>query len=444
MELVLRYVLLIAINLCFVETAVRAQIAPTSALPSMTDKLTTPTSSDTGAWTEEQIATMNRIRDAAMSNSYAYNKLMYLTDSIGSRLAASPQAAAAVQWVASEMRSLGAEVTLEKTPVPHWIRGDETASLTNWPGMTPDTTQKIVVTALGNSVATPSAGLVAPVVVLSSFAELKRISPDALKGKIVLFDRPFDKELTAEGQGLNAYMQNAPYLISGASAAAAAGAAAVLVRSLGSEDLRVVHTGIVAYEDGIAKIPAAAITAEDAELLARLTKRGPVVMRLVLTPRTLPPVSSYNVIADWKGSDRPEQVVIVSGHLDSWDLGTGAIDDGAGVVTAMEAIQLLRSLGIHPRRTVRMIAWMNEENGATGDRPAPLPGSRTACLSVASFVYGRHRFRLFPFDLDPAPCKAVPSHCSAPARHDKADSDADHRYRPTTRLRADYPAPPTS
>ena len=350
---------------CFVGAAVRAQNSPTPTTPSLTDKLTRPTGSNTGAWTDEQIATMNRIRDAAMGDPYAYNELMYLTDSIGPRLAGSPQAAAAVQWVANEMRALGADVSLEQTTVPHWVRGQESACLIDWPGMTPNTTQKIVITALGNSVATPTTGLVAPVVVVTSFADLQRLGPEAVRGKIVLFDRPFDKKLAAEGRGLDAYILNAPYRISGASVAASAGAAAVLVRSLGSEDLRIPHTGAVLYKSGT-KIPAAAITAEDSELIARLARRGTVVMRLVLTPKTLPPATSYNVIADWKGSDHPEQVVIVSGHLDSWDLGTGAVDDGAGVVTAMETIQLLHSLGIHPRRTIRFVAWMNEEFGGTG------------------------------------------------------------------------------
>jgi carboxypeptidase Q len=363
--MIIRRALLIIAVSCFVVAAVRAQNSPAGAAPAITDKLTTPTGLGTGAWTDEQIATMNRIRDAAMSDAYAYNELTYLTDSIGPRLTASPQAAAAVQWVAKEMRAAGADVSLEQTTVPHWVRGQETACLTVWPGMTPDTTQEIVITALGNSVATPDTGLVAPVVVVTSFADLQRLGPEAVRGKIVLFDRPFDKELAAEGRGLDAYILNAPYRISGASVAASAGAAAVLVRSLGSEDLRIPHTGVVLYKSDT-KIPAAAITAEDAELIARLARRGTVVMRLVLTPKTLPPATSYNVIADWKGSDRPEQVVIVSGHLDSWDPGTGAADDGAGVVTAMEAIQLLHSLGIHPRRTIRFIAWMNEENGATG------------------------------------------------------------------------------
>ena len=152
--------------------AVRAQDTPAGTTPSITDKLTKPTGSDTGAWADEQIATMNCIRDAAISDPYAYNELMYSTDSIGPRLTGSPQAAAAVQWVTKEMRAIGADVSLEETTVPHWVRGEESACLTGWPGMTPNTTKKIVITALGNSVATPDTRLVAPVVVVTSFADL--------------------------------------------------------------------------------------------------------------------------------------------------------------------------------------------------------------------------------------------------------------------------------
>lgn len=344
-----------------------AQNPPVAAQPgSILDRVSSMAEPGTGVWTAEQIATMNRLRNAAIGDPYAYNELAYLTDTIGPRLSGSAQADAAVKRVAAEMRALGATVTLEKTVVPHWIRGEETAALVEWPGMVSGTTQKIVLTALGNSVATPPAGLIAPVLVVNTFAELKAMPAEAVKGKIVLFNLPFDKEMTAQGQGLDAYLQNAPYRLIGPSVAAKLGAAAVLVRSLGSEDLRIPHTGALRYVEGIGKVPAAAVAAEDAGLLARLAEQGPITMRLTLTPQPLPPTTSYNVIADWKGSEHPEQVVIVSGHLDSWDLGTGAIDDGAGVVTAMETIQLLQSMSIHPRRTIRFVAWMNEEFGASG------------------------------------------------------------------------------
>jgi carboxypeptidase Q len=355
------------LSAAFFVSATWAQNAPVAAPPgSILDRITSAAEPGTGAWTAEQIATMNRLRDAAISDPYAYDELAYLSDNIGPRLSGSAQAGAAVERVAARMRALGATVTLEKTVVPHWVRGEETAALTEWPGQVPGTTQKIVLTALGNSVATPPAGLTAPVLVVSSFAALKALPASAVTGKIVLFNIPFDKEMTAQGKGLEAYVQVAPYRVIGPSIAAKLGAAAVLVRSLGSEDLRIPHTGTLLYVDGVRKVPAAAVTAEDAGLIARLAGQGPITMRLTLTPQTLPPGTSYNVIADWKGSEHPEQVVIVSGHLDSWDLGTGATDDGAGIVTAMETIQLLQSLDIHPRRTIRFVAWMNEEFGASG------------------------------------------------------------------------------
>jgi carboxypeptidase Q len=345
-----------------------AQNAPASTPPahSFRERLTTLTDSDSRPWTAEQFATMGRIRDAAMIDPNAYNMLAHLTDNIGPRLSGSLQAQAAVEWVAARMREMGAAVTLEKTTVPHWVRGQEDAVLTMWPGMSPGTTQKIVVTALGNSVATSEDGLTANVIVVSSFAELRNLPVDEVKGKIVLFNKPFDKELAEQGFGVDAYAQNGAYRVIGPSFGASLGAAAVLVRSLGSADFRLPHTGVTLYGEGVEKVPAAAIAAEDADLLARLSKQGPVTMRLTLTPKTLPPANSYNVIADWKGSEHPEEVVLVSGHLDSWDLGTGAIDDGAGIAISMQTIHLLQSLNIHPKRTIRFVAWMNEEFGASG------------------------------------------------------------------------------
>jgi len=319
-----------------------------------------------GAWTPAQIATMERLRDAALSDPYALTELRHLTDNIGPRLAGSPQAQHAVEWVADEMRALGATVTIEKTTVPHWVRGEETADLTTWPGMTPQTTQKIVLTALGGSVATPKEGISAPVVVVDSFADLKTLPKDAVKGKILVFNERFDKGLAAQGRGGEAYGEAVMYRGAAPSVAASAGAMATLVRSVGGADYRLPHTGMTFYAPGVAKIPAGAVTAEDADLLKNLTSQGEVQMRLTLTPQTLAPVETANVIADWKGTEHPEQVVIVSGHLDSWDLATGAIDDGAGIVVSMQAIHLLQKLGIHPKRTVRFVAWMDEEQGSYG------------------------------------------------------------------------------
>ncbi len=339
---------------------------PTQPTRAMQSRLQRFMGGEPGAWTPEQLATMARLRDAAIADPFAYIELEHLTDTIGPRLSGSPQAQAAVEWVAAEMRALGATVTLEKTMVPHWVRGEETAALTAWPGATPGTEQKIIVTALGGSVATPPRGVTAPVVVVDNFAELKALPPGAVQGKILVLNHSFDKQLAAEGQGTMAYGQAVVYRGLAPTVGAAAGAVAVLVRSVGGADFRLPHTGATSYGEGAQKIPAGAITAEDADLLARLSKGGPVTLRLTLTPQTLPHVPSYNVIADWKGSEHPEQVVIVSGHLDSWDLGTGAIDDGAGIVVSMQAIHLLQKLGVHPKRTVRFIAWMDEESGSEG------------------------------------------------------------------------------
>jgi len=318
------------------------------------------------AWTPDQIAVMERLRDAAIRDPYAFNELRHLTDNIGPRLSGSPQAQQAVQYVAAEMRALGAEVTLEKASVPHWVRGAETAELVSWAGQTPGTTQKVVLTALGGSVATAAEGLTAEVVVVDNWQQLHALAADAVKGKILLFNHVFDKQLAAQGGGLEAYIGGVAYRGAGPIAGGSAGAVAVLVRSVGGADFRLPHTGLTQYAPDVPKIPAAAVSAEDADLLKNLASQGPVKLHLTLTPKTLPDAESFNVIADWKGTEHPEQVVVVSGHLDSWDLGTGAIDDGAGVAISMQTIHLLHDLNIHPRRTVRFIAWMSEEEGSEG------------------------------------------------------------------------------
>jgi hypothetical protein len=339
---------------------------PPSTPPSIMDRLNAMMAGGKSAWTPEQLSTMERLRDAAMKDPYALDELRHLTDNIGPRLSGSPQAQQAVDYVAGEMRALGAEVTLEKATVPHWVRGVEKGEIVSWPGQTPGTTQKVVLTALGGSVATPPEGLLAGVVVVDNWQQLHALTPDAVKGKILLFNHKFDKELAAQGDGLNAYVGGVVYRGAGPIAAVAAGAVAVLVRSVGGADFRLPHTGMTEYAPDEPKIPAAAVTAEDADLLKDLTSQGPVKLHFTLTPQTLPDASSYNVIADWKGTEHPEQVVVVSGHLDSWDLGTGAIDDGAGVVVSMQTLHLLKELGIHPRRTVRFVAWMSEEEGSEG------------------------------------------------------------------------------
>jgi carboxypeptidase Q len=314
------------------------------------------------------VSEIKQVQQAALTSDYAYARLAYLCNNIGPRLSGSPQAQGAVNYVAAELRKLGLDVKLEKVSVPHWVRGQETGELTGFAGLTPNTTQKIVLTALGGSVATPKEGISAEVVVVSNFDELQALGRERVAGKIVLFNAKFDQQLADNGFPGQAYGQAVIYRGIGASAAARLGAVAALNRSAGGADYRLPHTGALRYADDAPKIPAAAVASEDADLLAYLTKEGPVKMHLVLTPQTLADEPSFNVVADLKGSEQPEQIVIVSGHLDSWDLGTGAIDDGAGVAMAMQAAQILKQLGLRPKRTIRVIAWMNEENGLAGGR----------------------------------------------------------------------------
>jgi carboxypeptidase Q len=311
---------------------------------------------------------LKQLQEAALKSDYAFDQLAHLTNNIGSRPAGSAQANRAAHYVAGELRKLGLDVKLEKVVVPHWVRGEETGALVEFAGMAPGTTQKVVLTALGGSVATPTQGITAEVVVVNNFGELAVLNRDKVAGKIVLFNYKFDKELAATGHGGAAYGEAVIYRAIGASAAAKQGAIGALVRSVGGADYRLPHTGAMIYQKDVPQIPAAAVTAEDADTLAYLAKQGNVRMHLVLTPQKLADVDSYNVVADLKGSELPDQVVIVSGHLDSWDLGTGAIDDGAGVVVAMQTAQLIKQLGLHPRRTIRVIAWMNEEFGGSGGR----------------------------------------------------------------------------
>lgn len=304
------------------------------------------------------------IKTAALADDYAYRQLAHLTENIGARPSGSAQAKAAVDYVAAELRQLGLEVQLEQVTVPHWVRGAETAELIEYPGQAADSKQRIVLTALGGSSATPPEGITADVVVVNNFDELKALSQGQVAGKIVLFNEIFDKQKAIAGLAFWAYGEAVRYRAAGARTAADRGAVASLVRSVGNADYRLPHTGFSIP----AGIPAGAVTAEDADLIAHLAAEGKVRMHLTLTPQKLPDSIGYNVIADLKGSEHPEQVVIVSGHLDSWDLGTGAIDDGAGVVVAMEAAEVLEKLHLRPKRTLRVIAWMDEENGGSGSQ----------------------------------------------------------------------------
>ena len=338
---------------------------PTSAPASSPNASPSPTPT---VFSPQTLAELKRLQQAALNSDYAYRQVAHLANNIGPRLSGSAQAAKAVDYVASELKAIGCEVQLEKVMVPHWVRGEETAALVQFPGQAPNTTQKIVLCALGSSVATPTDGIEADVIVVRNFDDLKSLPRDKVEGKIVLFNYPFDKQMAAEGRAGEAYGEAVVFRSDGPSAAARQGAVACLIRSVGGADYRLPHTGQTDYADDAPKIPAGAVTAEDADLIAYLVRQGPVKMKLVLTPQTLADVESANVIGDIKGSEHPEQIIVVSGHLDSWDLGTGAIDDGAGVAVSMEAANLIQKLHLKPKRTIRVIAWMNEENGSRGSK----------------------------------------------------------------------------
>jgi carboxypeptidase Q len=314
------------------------------------------------ALSKELLEQLENVRDAALTSDYAWNQLAHLTENIGPRPAGSLQAQAASEYVASEMRRLGLDVHLEEARVSHWVRGEEKAELVEFPGQPTQVMQKIILTALSGGIATPAEGITADVVVVHSFNELTALGHDKVAGKIVLFNVPFDTRKAQAGFAFDAYGEAVIYRGKGGQAVAALGGAAALVRSVGGAEYRLPHTGF-SYA---APVPAAALAAEDADLVDHLAAQGRVRMHLTLTPQHLPDTTGYNVVADIKGSDHPEQIVVVSGHLDSWDLGRGAIDDGAGVVISMATAELLQRLHLRPRRTLRVIAWMDEENGGGG------------------------------------------------------------------------------
>lgn len=313
------------------------------------------------AQSTEQNAT--RLVDHILANSQGYETLSYLTDNIGPRLSGSRGAALAVRWTTQRFRDWGIEVRNEAVMVPHWVRGEERARLVS------HNDQRIVLTTLGGSVATPANGLTAEVVEVTSYDQLAELGRAKLAGKIVFYNAAMDMQLVESGQAFDAYSKAVIFRGVGASRAAEYGAVAAVVRSVASASLRTPHTGSLRYLDNQPKIPAAAVTTEDADLMHRLLAKGERVrMHLLLTPRALPDVQSYNVVAEIKGSEFPDEIVLIGGHLDSWDLGTGAIDDGSGVAMVMETLRAMKELGIRPKRTIRGVLFMNEENGLRGGR----------------------------------------------------------------------------
>lgn len=307
-------------------------------------------------------ATGERIVDRALKSGASWSTLEYLTTNIGPRLSGSTGAAAAVEWTSAHLRELGLEVRTEPIMVPHWVRGVEQAHLVSHHN------QPVILTALGGSVATPPEGITADVLVVTSLEEATALGEKA-RGRIILYNKQLDVELTRQNRAFEAYGPVATIRSQGASIAAEQGAVAMLIRSIASTSLRTPHTGALRYAEDKPKIPAAAVTWEDAELINRLVTKGNTVrMHLVLTPQTLEDVPSANVVAEIKGTDKADEIVLVGGHLDSWDLGTGAIDNGSGVSMVMETMRILHELGIKPRRTIRGVLFMNEENGLRGGR----------------------------------------------------------------------------
>lgn len=313
-------------------------------------------------FSSQLVEQLEAIKNAALTDDYAYQQLAHLTENIGPRPSGSAGAKAAVAYVAAQMRKLGLDVHLEEIKVRHWVRGAESAELIIVPGSTPGTQQKIILTALGGSTSTGADGIKADVVIVDNFEQLKILGHNSVTGKIVLFNEKFDRQKAEAGLASTAYREMVDYRETGPKAAAELGAVATLVRSVGNGNYRLPHTG----DSEPAGIPAAAVSSEDADLIVHLAAEGPVRMHLTITPQKLPDETSYNVIGDLKGSEHPEEIVIVSGHLDSWDLGTGAIDDGAGVAVAMETAQILQHLKLPPKRTLRVVAWMDEETDGAG------------------------------------------------------------------------------
>lgn len=287
---------------------------------------------------------------AARADSLLYRQLAEMCDAFGSRLSGSQALEQAIDWVVNTMKKDGLDaVATEAVMVPHWVRGNESAEL-----LVPHR-KPIAMLGLGGSIATPAGGITADVLVVQSFDELKRRSAEA-QGKIVLFNVPFTQ-----------YGETVQYRVNGAVAAARAGAVASLVRSVGPASLYTPHTGVMHYNDSVRKIPHAAISLEDAAMLQRMQDRGQTPrFRLTMTCQTLPDAPSRNVIAEIRGTERPQEVVVMGGHIDSWDVGHGAMDDGGGCFAAWHALRTIIKSGLRPKRTIRVVFWTNEENGLKG------------------------------------------------------------------------------
>jgi hypothetical protein len=299
------------------------------------------------------------LRDRTLASSEALETVRSLTDEAGPRLSGSPGDALAVAWGLRALEKAGfSNVHAEKVTVPHWERGAESAAIVS------PTPHALAIAALGGSVATPAGGLSAEVVEAESLEALDKLERTSVEGKIVFFNKKMDRTKDASGYGRAVDVRSR-----GAIHAAKLGAAGVVVRSVGTDHNRLPHTGGMRYEDRVTKIPAASISIPDAELLHRLVAAGkPVKLQMTLGARSLPDAESANIVGDVPGSAAPEEIVLLGAHLDSWDLGTGAVDDGAGCAIIIEAGRQIAKLPKKPRRTVRVVLFANEENGLGGAR----------------------------------------------------------------------------
>ncbi len=300
------------------------------------------------------------VRDRTLASSQALAHVTSLVDEVGPRLAGSEAEPRAVAWAVAKMKALGlSNVHTEPVKEARWVRGQEIAEVLS--GTAP-TRRALAVTTLGGSVPTRERGVAAEVVEVSSLAELEKLPDEKVKGKIVFIHVVMER--TRDGSG---YGKAVGARTGGASAAAKKGAVAMVVRSIGTAEDRAPHTGALRYIDGVAKIPAAALGVADAEWLHRLVGQGkPVKLRLVLTPQELSPVDGANVVGEVPGATAPSEIVLLGAHLDSWELGMGALDDGAGCAIVLEAARQIALSKTRPRRTVRVVLFANEENGLAG------------------------------------------------------------------------------
>lgn len=305
-----------------------------------------------------QAKPIERLVGSIREQNAAFAKLTRLCDDIGHRLSGSAALEHAVEWAATTMRADGLEnVRTEPVMVRRWIRGAESARLVEPRPM------DLVMLGLGNSVGTPPEGITAEVVLARTPAELDALG-DRVRGRIVLFDNPMPSFDAERGTG---YGETVGFRLRGPRLAAERGAVAVLIRSVTAHSLSTPHTGVTLYGDTKVRIPGAALTVEHAAHLARLLQAGQkVVVHLKMAARDAGEVPSANVIGEIRGREAPDEIVVIGAHLDSWDVGQGAHDDGAGVVMAMEAAAALRRLELRPRRTIRVVLWTNEENGGAG------------------------------------------------------------------------------